>query len=102
MGQPVVVTRKPTTQRGLVRFELNRSVTGMGHERFTEPPDAGRNRPADELARRLFAQGDVAAVSLYSNQVTVELVPHGNDDGLQDIIEGLYIHYTPGVTPSLP
>jgi len=102
MGQPVVVTRKPTTQRGLVRFELNRSVTGMGHERFTESPDAGRNRPADELARRLFAQGDVAAVSLYSNQVTVELVPHGNDDGLQDIIEGLYIHYTPGVTPSLP
>jgi hypothetical protein len=102
MGQPVSVTRKPTSQRGVVRFELNRSVTGMGHERYTAAPDAGRNRPADELARRLFAHGDVAAVSMYSNQLTVELVPHGSDAGLQEIIEGLYIHYTPGVTPSIP
>ena len=102
MGQPVSVTRKPTTQRGVVRFELNRSVTGMGHERYTSPPDPGHTRPADELARRLFAQGDVAAVSLYSNQVTVELAPHGSDQGLQDIIEGLYTHYLPGVLPSIP
>jgi hypothetical protein len=86
----------------MVRFELNRSVTGMDHERYTEPPGAGRTRPPDELARRLFAQGDVASVAMYSNQVTVELVPHGSDAGLQEIIEGLYIHYTPGVTTSIP
>jgi hypothetical protein len=102
MGQPVSVTRKTTNQRGVVRFELNRSVTGMGHERYTAPPDPGHTRPTDELARRLFAHGDVAAVALYSNQVTVELVPFGSDEGLQEVIEGLYTHYTPGVTPSIP
>lgn len=102
MGQPVSVSRKSTNQRGVVRFELNRSVTGMGHERYTATPDPGHTRPPDELARRLFAHGDVEAVSMYSNQLTIELAPFGSDEGLQEIIEGLYTYYTPGVTTSLP
>ena len=102
MGQPVTVAQKPTTRRGVVRFELNRSLTGMGHEHYDASPEAARQRPCDELARRLFAHGDVASVSMYSNEVTVELTPHGNGDGLLENIEGLYIHYRPGVTPSIP
>ena len=102
MGQPISVVQKPTTERGTVRFELNRSLTGMGHERYTSAPEPARNRPPDELARRLFAQGEVVAVSMYSNEVTVELKPHGSADGLLEIIESLYTYYTPGVTPSIP
>jgi hypothetical protein len=101
MGQPITVVQKDTPRRGIVRFELNRSVTGMDHERYSSPPDAGRQRPSDELARRLFAQGDVASVSMYSNEVIVELVPHGTDAGLLGIVESLYTYYLPGVTPSI-
>ena len=34
MGHPITVTEKPTRREGVVRFELNRSLTGMGHERY--------------------------------------------------------------------
>ncbi|MDQ1372812.1 MAG: hypothetical protein QOJ09_150, partial [Actinomycetota bacterium] len=32
MGQPVAVVEKPMSEPNVVRFELNRSLTGMGHE----------------------------------------------------------------------
>jgi hypothetical protein len=101
MGQPITVTEKPTRREGVVRFELNRSLTGMGHERYTSAAITG-HRPPDVLARRLFEHDAVATVSIFSNEVTVELHPWKSPEGLLEAIEGLYIHYLPGVVPSIP
>ena len=40
MGQPITVTEKPTGRPGIVRFELNRTLTGMGHEHYASAADA--------------------------------------------------------------
>jgi hypothetical protein len=102
MGQPITVVQKPTSRPGVVRFELNRSLTGMGHERYRSAADATGDRPPDVLARLLFEQGGVQAVHVYSNEVTVELDPGATGEGFVDLIHDLFIHYRPGVTPSLP
>lgn len=101
MGQPVSVTVKPTRDPGVWRFELNRSLTGMGHEHYLRGQEITGDRPADELARRLFAFGGVDGVHVFSNQVTVDLAKGGRADDLVDTIRQLYIHYTPGVQPSI-
>ncbi|HEX7165346.1 MAG TPA: hypothetical protein VF230_00045 [Acidimicrobiales bacterium] len=100
MGQPIAVTRKPTGRRGVVRFEINRTLTGMGHERYTSPDDVQGDRPPDVLAARLFETGAVQSLHIYSNVVTVQLVPGRDGAELEDVVRGLYIHYKEGVTPS--
>jgi hypothetical protein len=96
MGQLVSVIEKPSHRRGIVRYVLNRALTGMGHERFTTENQPTGDRPADELSRRLLATGLVSGVSLNGNVVTVEL--SGNDSsGLKDVIIDLYTYYVPGV-----
>ena len=102
MGQPVAVFEKPTTNPRVVRFELNRSLTGMGHERYRAAAECEGERPPDVLARRLFERGGIEEVHMYSNVVTVTLAPGGKSDGIAEIIRNLYIHYLPGVTPSIP
>ncbi|MBA2752718.1 MAG: NifU N-terminal domain-containing protein [Actinobacteria bacterium] len=102
MGQPVVVVKKPSSKPGVVRFEINRSLTGMGHERYRSVADAGGDRPPDVLARRVLEHGGVAAVHIYSNMITVELTDDGTATGLQELIEDLFIHYREGVRPSIP
>lgn len=102
MGQPIVVTEKPTAKPGTVRFEVNRVLTGMAHERYVAGESILGDRPPDELARRLFACGGVAAVHVYGNVVTVELARGGTTAGLRDVIEGLYTYYRDGVQPALP
>lgn len=99
MGQPITVTEKPTTTPGIVRFETNRNLTGMGHERYRSDSDVTGNRPVDELARRLFARGGVDAVHVYGNVVTVDLSKGARSDGLAEVINDLFIHYRPGVLP---
>jgi hypothetical protein len=101
MGQLITVTRKPSIRADVAIFELNRSLTGMGHERYSSPDQVVRHRPVDELARRLFARGGVDGIHIYSNEVTVDLAKGATADGLLEIIEGLYIHYVPGVQPSI-
>ena len=101
MGQPITVIQKPTSSPGVVRFELNRSLTGMGHERYNSAADAVRDRPCDRLARMLFERGGVDHVHIYSNEVTVHLSDGASADGMADAIESLFIHYREGVTPSL-
>src|ERR1700712_347560 len=73
MGQPVAVVTKPSHTPGLIRFEANRSLTGMGHERFHSAEEAIGPRPAAELARRLFETGRVDYVHVYQNVATVDL-----------------------------
>jgi hypothetical protein len=100
MGQPVTVVERPTSDPGVVRFELNRSLTGMGHERYLAGQEIPGDRPPDVLARRLFERGGVDAVHVYSNVVTVKLQPGASADGLKELMEKLYIHYLPGVEPA--
>jgi hypothetical protein len=101
MGQPITVVEKPTSTPGVVRFELNRSLTGMDHERYHSIADAEGDRPPDKLARLLFERGGVDSVHIYSNEVTVHLADGASSDGMRDLIESLFIHYREGVTPSL-
>lgn len=94
MGQPITVVEKPSSTPGIARFETNRSLAGMGHERYSSVDDIIGNRTVDELARRLFAAGGVRAVHISGSVVTVELVDRSDrGDRLVDVIRGLYIHY---------
>lgn len=99
MGQSITVVEKPSPRPDVVRFETNRSLTGMGHERYTSREDATGNRPVDELARRLFDRGGIDGVHVYSNVITVDLAKGSRAEGLRDAIEELFIHYVPGVRP---
>lgn len=99
MGQPVAVVEKPSQTPGVVRFEVNRILTGMGHERFTSLADATGPRPAAELARRLLATGRIDVVHIYMNIITVELKRGYDAQGLKDVVENLYIYYTPDFVP---
>jgi hypothetical protein len=98
MGQPVTVVEKPSSRHGVVRFELNRVLTGMGHDRYTTPDDVIENRPGDVLASRLFERGSISSIHINSNVVTIELTT-GDADGIKEIIEDLYTYYTEGVEP---
>jgi len=99
MGQPVAVTTKPSPTPGRARFELNRSLTGMGHERYTDAAQAKGPKPADELARRLFATGSVSAVHVFGSMVTVDLASGTSADRLVPVIEHLYQYWKPGMQP---
>lgn len=99
MGQPVAVIEKPSLTPGVVRFELNRSLTGMGHERYASVAQATGNTPGAVLARRLFESGRVGAVHVYANVVTVDLLKGFQADGLIDLVRDLYVYYRPGVEP---
>src|SRR5690606_35716966 len=79
----------------IVRFETNRPLSGLDHERYTAPPDEMLDRPVDELARRLFAAGGVEAVHINGAVVTVTLAGGSRGDGLADVIRGLFLHYPP-------
>jgi hypothetical protein len=105
MGQPVAVIEKPTAVPGVVRFETNRVLSGMSHERYVAGRPVEGNRPPDVVARRLFERGGVAAVHVNGNVITVQL-ESGNSgdsgdasliDDMRGIIEDLYTYYRPGV-----
>lgn len=97
MGQPVTVIERPSSRPGVVRFEINRSLTGMGHEYYDGPPPTTRIRPPDELARRLFASGRIDGMHINSNVITLDMSKGADTAGLRQIIEDLFIHYRPGV-----
>lgn len=97
MGQPVTVVQKQSSNPGVVRFEINRSITGMGHERYTSAPGAENDRPVDELARRLFAHHGVKNVHVNSNVITVAMAFGADGGALAETIESLFTYYRPGV-----
>ncbi len=103
MGQPIIVNEKPSvTHPGMVRFETNRALTGMGHERYPSREAAVGTRPPDELARRLFDHGGVGAVHINGNIITVDLAKGGTTDGMSEVIHDLYLFYREGVTEPTP
>ena len=97
MGQPVTVIERSSPRPGVVRFEINRSLTGMGHEYYGAPPPPTSVRPPDELARRLFAHGAIDGMHVNSNVITLDMSKGADTLGLREIIEDLFIHYRPGV-----
>lgn len=99
MGQPITVVQKPSHRPGVVRFEINRPLTGMGHERYAAGQTIDGQRPPDELARRLFEHGGVDAVHIYDNMITADLSKGATDDGLVDVIRELFLFYR---EPSAP
>ena len=52
MGQPVVVTQKQSSRPGVVRYELNRTLTGTGHEVYRPGTEISGPGPPDLLANR--------------------------------------------------
>ncbi len=99
MGQPVAVVEKPSSVPGTARFELNRALTGMGHEHYSSAAVATGPTAAAELARRLFATGDVAGVHIYANIVTVDLARGRSSVGLGDVARSLHQYWHPGMEP---
>ena len=99
MGQLVGVVEKPSSSPGVVRFELNRSLSGMGHERFAAGGEIVANTPSASLARQLIETGRVASVHVYGNMVTVDLAKGRDAEGLADVVREMYRYWKPGVTP---
>jgi hypothetical protein len=94
MGQPITVVEKQSSNPGILRFETNRPLSGLSHERYAQAPDPLLDRPVDELARRLFAAGGVEHVHINGSVVTVTLGRGQTGAGLADIVRGLFLHYT--------
>jgi len=102
MGQPVTVIEKSSAIPGVVRFEINRSITGMGIERFTGPESVVGARPVDELARRLFERGGITSITVNSNMITVQLASGASTMGMKGLIEELFLYYREGVEVVMP
>ncbi len=97
MGQQIGVIEKASSNSGIVRFEANRNLTGMGHEVFHTTADAIGPRPAAALARNLLSTGQVAVVHVYGNMITLDLVRGASSAGLGDVIRDLYQYWKPGM-----
>jgi hypothetical protein len=97
MGQLVAVVEKPSPRAGVLRLETNRSLTGMGHERFTSVTDAIGPRPAAALARQLLATGKVDSVYIYGNIISVDITSGFTGDGLADVVRNMYQYWKPGM-----
>jgi hypothetical protein len=93
MGQPITVIEKPSSNPAVLRFETNRPLSGMGHERYTEAPSELLTKTNDELARRLFAAGGIESVHINGSVVTVTLGGGQTGAGLGDIVRSLFLHY---------
>ena len=99
MGQMVGVVEKRSATPGVVRYELNRSLSGMGHERFGSLADAVGDTPSAMLARMLFATGKVGNIHVYANIITVDIAKGHDSEGLADVVAEMYRYWKPGVTP---
>jgi len=102
MGQPVNVIERHSHKGGQVRYELNRVLTGTGHEVYRVDRPVVGERPPDVLARRIFEHGGAERVHVQGNVVTVTPELGADLAGVKGIIEDLYTYYLPGVpVPSL-
>ncbi len=94
MGQPVTVIEKLTSLPGVIQYETNRVLSGMGHDTFTPDRPPQRNRPVDVLARRLLERGGIHSIHVNGNVITVRTDSH-DATGIKEIVEDLYLYYPP-------
>jgi hypothetical protein len=95
MGQQITVAVREGIDPKTRIFDLNRSLTGMGIERYQSVSDITKNRPADVLAKRLFRAG-ARSVTVYSSSVGVTAPPErwGElEPQAIEIIEHLFGYY---------
>jgi hypothetical protein len=71
----------------------------MGHEEFSSVAQATGTRPAATLARRLLETGQVAAVHVFGNIITVDVAKGHTAEGLDDVVRDLYQYWKPGMEP---
>lgn len=92
MGLPITVQVRRGASPTARFFDLNRSLTGMGVERYASEADTREkgDRPPDLLARRLFGLG-VDGVTVYANVVTVE-APAARWDELEGPVSATIEH----------
>lgn len=102
MGEPVTVIEKSSGRHGYVRFDTNRTFTGMGHESYDLGKPIHKDRPPDEVAKALFATGKVDEVHVYAQTITVKLRGSEDSSGLAQVLEDIYTHYRPGVEVPTP
>lgn len=102
MGEPVTVVETKSSRAGYVRFETNRSFTGMGHESYSKGSEIFGDRPPDVIARRLLETGQVDEVHVYAQAITVKVARGSESNGLKEIIEELHTYYRPGVEVQTP
>ena len=95
----MAVEQKAGGASTIVRFETNRSLTGMGHERFTSAAEAKGPRPAAVIARRFFEAGHVSWVHVYGNCITASLEAGASQASLNEIVRDLYQYWKPGMVP---
>ena len=95
MGQLIEVQVREGSRPEVRIFDLDRSLTGMGIERYPAPDAATGSRPPDVLARRLFALGATSA-TVYSSAVVVEAPAERwpeIQDGIAHAIAHLFEYY---------
>lgn len=102
MGQPVTVIEKPSSRSGIVRFEINRALTGTGHEIYTSDHEISGDRPPDVLAARLFELGSIDQIHINANVITLKLGSGQTSSGIGEVIADLYTYYRPGVPVPSP
>ncbi len=102
MGQPVRVVTSQLVDDSVLRIEIDRSLTGMGHERYVAGGGPFGDRPADLLAEHLFATDNVLSLHVFSNVLTVTLRSStpAVQAQVEELVHGLFIHYRPGVLPT--
>lgn len=93
MGQNVTVIAKQSSNPEVRRFEINRSLTGMGHERYDSLADVVDDRAVDQLARKILEHGGVSNVHINSSMITVRLAGGSTGDGLEDLIRNMFRFY---------
>ncbi|MDG2261980.1 MAG: hypothetical protein P8N50_06535 [Actinomycetota bacterium] len=95
MGQPVrVVEKSSVANPGVVRFETNRPLSGMGHRMFLSGDDVTSDTdPADVLATKMFDRGGIDSVHVNGSVITVDLAKGQNSEGIEEMIASMFLHY---------
>lgn len=95
MGQPVrVVEKSSVAHPGIVRFETNRPLSGMGHRSFASVEDVTSDSdPADVLATKMFERGGIDSMHVNGSVVTIDLSKGHDSEGIKEVIASMFLHY---------
>ena len=102
MGQPVTVIEKSSSVPGVVRFEINRSITGMGIEHYASPEAVWTTVRSTSWPGALFEHNGVISVTVNSNMITVQMASGSSTMGMKSTIEELFLYYREGVEVVVP